>query len=144
MTDTSRPEAPVCRVLRRGAGYEGKQGLTHAAGVSAESVGAQGLCLHPLTIPPGARARAHRHEAHESAICTISGRTEFWWGEGLTHREDVGPGDVVHIPAGVPHLPVNRSDEPVVAVVARTDPDEQESVVLMPELDGGPDARVAS
>jgi uncharacterized RmlC-like cupin family protein len=57
----------------------------------------------------------------------------------LVHRDEVGPGDIVYIPAGVPHLPINRSDEPVVAVVARTDPNEQESVVVMPELDEVPD-----
>jgi uncharacterized RmlC-like cupin family protein len=51
----------------------------------------------------------------------------------------VGPGDFVYIPAGVPHLPINRTDQPVFAVIARTDPNEQESVVLMPELDAVPD-----
>jgi uncharacterized RmlC-like cupin family protein/GNAT superfamily N-acetyltransferase len=135
--------APACRVLRNGAGYRGKQGLDYAAGVSAESVGARGLCLHPLTIPPGARAKAHRHEAHESAIYTISGTCEFWWGPGLAHHEEVGPGDVVYIPAGVPHLPINNGAEPVMCVVARTDPNEQESVILMPELDDVPDRRAS-
>jgi uncharacterized RmlC-like cupin family protein len=37
----------------------------------------------------------------------------------------------------VPHLPYNRSQtNPVTAIVARTDPNEQESVVMLPELDG--------
>jgi len=37
----------------------------------------------------------------------------------------------------MPHLPYNLSaSESCVAVIARTDPNEQESVVLMPELDG--------
>ena len=39
------------------------------------------------------------------------------------------------------HLPLNSGDEPVGALVARTDPNEQESVVLMPELDAVLDAR---
>ena len=43
----------------------------------------------------------------------------------------------MYIPANVPHLPYNLSKtEPAVAVVARTDPNEQESVVLLPELEG--------
>jgi uncharacterized RmlC-like cupin family protein len=42
----------------------------------------------------------------------------------------------VHIPAGMPHLPVNTGDVDVEAVLARTDPSEQESVVTLPELDG--------
>jgi uncharacterized RmlC-like cupin family protein len=131
--------APACRVVCGGEGYEGRQGLSYAAGISAQSAGARGLCLHTLTIPPGGRALAHRHEAHESAIYVVSGRCEFWWGAGLAHRDEVGPGDFVHIPAGVPHLPINRTDEPVFAVIARTDPNEQESVILMPELDAVPD-----
>ena len=35
----------------------------------------------------------------------------------------------------MPHLPANLSDAPVEAVIARTDPNEQESVVVLPELD---------
>ena len=47
-----------------------------------------------------------------------------------------GAGDFVYIPANVPHLPYNLSgSEPATAVVARTDPNEQESVVLLPELE---------
>jgi uncharacterized RmlC-like cupin family protein len=44
-------------------------------------------------------------------------------------------GDFIYIPAGVPHLPVNSGKEPAFGVVARTDPNEQESVELLPELD---------
>jgi uncharacterized RmlC-like cupin family protein len=43
------------------------------------------------------------------------------------------PGDFFYIP----HLPYNPSDtEPVTAIIARTDPNEQESVILLPELEG--------
>ncbi len=94
----ARPEEPACRVVRAGEGYEGRQGLSYAAGISAESAGAHGQCLHTVTIPPGARAKAHRHEAHESAIYTVSGRCEFWWGDGLAHCDELGPGDFVHTP----------------------------------------------
>ena len=136
MNDSSKP---TCRIVRPGHTYAGKQGFNYFEGIAAETVGSTGICMHLLTIPPGGRAKAHRHEAHESAIYTISGTCEFWWGEGLVHREEVGPGDFVYIPAGVPHLPINRGPEPMFAVIARTDPNEQESVVLMPELDEIPD-----
>jgi hypothetical protein len=52
--------------------------------------------------------------------------------------EDIEAGDFIHIPAGVPHLPANRGTETVEAVIARTDPNEQESVVVLPELDALP------
>ncbi len=45
-------------------------------------------------------------------------------------------GDFMYIPANVPHLPINPSPtETAVAILARTDPMEQESVVLLPDLD---------
>jgi uncharacterized RmlC-like cupin family protein len=38
----------------------------------------------------------------------------------------------LHTPTGVPHLPYNLSEtEPCTAVLARTDPNEQESVILI-------------
>jgi uncharacterized RmlC-like cupin family protein len=126
-----------CRVVRAGQGYEGKQALAYGSGISAESAGARGLCLHTLVIPPGGRGKAHLHEDHESAIYVIEGESEMWWGDGLAHHEIARAGDFVYIPAGVPHLPANRSDTvTMTAVIARTDPNEQESVVLLPELDG--------
>jgi uncharacterized RmlC-like cupin family protein len=35
----------------------------------------------------------------------------------------------------MPHLPINETDKPCTAVIARTDPNEQESVTLLPELE---------
>jgi uncharacterized RmlC-like cupin family protein len=131
-----------CRVVRGGDSHHGLQGLSYFAGVSAESTGSRSLCLHALTIPPGGRARAHLHEGHESAIYMISGVAVLWSGEGLRERAEARAGDFVYIPAGTPHLPVNASGtEACVALVARTDPNEQESVVLLPELDGLPHLR---
>jgi uncharacterized RmlC-like cupin family protein len=126
----------VCACLRAGEPFVGKQGFTYAPAISAETVGAQGIHLQMLTIPPGARAHAHKHESHETAIYTISGEVGMWWGERLENNMLTRAGDFVYIPADVPHLPYNLSQtEPAVAVIARTDPNEQESVVLMPELD---------
>jgi uncharacterized RmlC-like cupin family protein len=60
----------------------------------------------------------------------------MWYGERLQHHLIARAGDFLYIPANMPHLPYNLSDvESCVAVVARTDPNEQESVVLLPELE---------
>lgn len=141
MTESSKTKAPSCAVVRAGATFAGKQGFSYFQGISAESVGARGVCMHLLTIPPGTRARAHLHEEHETAIYVISGQAEMWYGEGLREYATMAAGDFVYIPAGVPHLPGNPSEtEPCTAVVARTDPNEQESVVLLPELDAVPNS----
>jgi uncharacterized RmlC-like cupin family protein len=129
--------APVCRVVRPGEAFTGKQALLYAPGISAESAGAQGLHLQMVTIPPGARAKAHKHEGHETALYALSGTSGMWWGERLEHHAEIRPGDYLYIPAGMPHLPYNPSPtEPCTALIARTDPNEQESVVLLPHLDG--------
>jgi len=125
----------TCSVVRSGVTYRGRQGLDYDAGISNETAEAKALCLHRLTMPPGIRAKAHLHEDHESAIFVISGRGEFWWGPELEHHEVVEAGDFIHIPAGVPHLPANNGSEPMEVVIARTDPNEQESVVELPHLD---------
>ncbi|MGO4563781.1 cupin domain-containing protein [Rhizobium sp. 2YAF20] len=126
---------PTCRIVRPGSTYAGKQGLNYFQGIAAETVGSTGICLHLLTIPPGGRAKAHLHEAHETAIYVLSGEVHTWFGDRLEEHVIVKAGDMFYIPAGVPHLPANLSAEPSTAVIARTDPNEQESVVLLPELD---------
>ena len=125
-----------CRLVQAGRPYIGKQALEYAVGISAESVGAQGIHLQLVTIPPGGRAKAHKHATHETAIYALSGESGVWHGDRLEYHTIVKPGDFFYIPADVPHLPYNPSKtENVVAVIARTDPNEQESVVLLPELD---------
>jgi uncharacterized RmlC-like cupin family protein len=128
---------PICKLVRSQESYEGKQALTYFAGISAESTGAQGICMHLLRIPPGGRAKAHLHENHETAIYVLSGTGAMWYGPNLEEQMICQAGDFIYIPAGVPHLPYNPSDsETCTAVIARTDPNEQESVVLRPDLDG--------
>jgi uncharacterized RmlC-like cupin family protein len=127
-----------CKVISGRDGYRGKQNLEIFEGVSAQSAGAQGLCLHRITIPPGGRAKPHLHAQHESSVYLVSGRAGMWYGEGLREHVSVSAGDFLYIPANVPHLPYNASDtEPCVGVIARTDPNEQESVTLLDIPDPG-------
>ena len=126
---------PDCKIIRPSATYDGKQGFSYFEGIAAETVGATGVCMHLLTIPPGGKAKAHKHENHETAIYVISGEAHTWYGEQLEKHVIVKAGDMFYIPAGMPHLPANLVDQPCVAVIARTDPNEQESVVLLPELE---------
>src|ERR1700678_478236 len=120
-----------CVIIRSGDSYSGKQGVRLAAGVTSRSAAAHALCLHLVTIPPGTRGVPHFLVCHESAIYTVSGETEVWHGEGLQQCTVVKAGDFMYVPPGTPHLPVNRSDVMTIAVVARTDPEEQESVVTL-------------
>ncbi len=132
-----------CVLVKASAAAEGRTGVTYAAGVSSTSAGASGLCLQLASLPPGARARAHQHDQHESAAYVIEGEMMLWFGERLEQKLIASPGDFIYIPAGVPHLVVNGSEsEPAMAVLARTDANEQEHVTELPELDALPHLRV--
>lgn len=141
MTDPLMPTK--CFTVQAAEAYQGKQGLTYFAGVAAETVGARGLCMHLLTVPPGARAKAHLHEGHETAVYVLSGESLTIFGDQMQYAQRSKAGDIVYIPAGVPHMPVNLGSEPVSAVIARTDPNEQESVNLLPELEVAAERTIA-
>ena len=58
----------------------------------------------------------------------------MWYGDNLEQHLVARAGDFLYIPAGMPHQPYNLSDvESCVAPIARTDPNDQESIVLLPE-----------
>ena len=108
-----------------------KQQLPNFEGISAQSAGTKHLCMHLVIIPPGGKAVAHYHNGYETTIYIIKGRAETKYGANLEQSSINVAGDFLFIPPNVPHQPVNLSNtEEVVAVVARNDPNEQESVVL--------------
>ncbi len=123
------PEAPRCVLVSPGASEPGRTRLDYARGISAESAGATGLCMHLVTIPPGARSAPHLHAHHETTVYVLSGEAGMDWGEGLRERMTMRAGQFVYIPANMPHVTYNPSaTTPCTAVVARTDPNDEERV----------------
>jgi len=128
--------APQHLVVRPSDAHISNQGSHYAPGVSSETTGATSLFLGLITLAPGQRTLAHVHEHHESAHYMLSGEeVELWTGLGLQRRDLVRPGEFLFIPAGLPHVAVNRSHLPAVFVGARNDANLQESASLLPELD---------
>ena len=126
----------IGRVVQAGEAYLGKQGLNYTPGISAATVGSRALWVGSVVLPPGGRTKAHIHENHESAFYVMSGdEVELWTGEDLNEKAVAHAGDYLYIPAGVPHVAVNRGAIPALCVGARTDPNEQESVVMRPDLE---------
>ncbi|MCQ3939073.1 MAG: cupin [Chloroflexi bacterium] len=109
-----------------------KQQLPNFEGISANTAGSKHLCMHLVIIPPGGKAAAHYHDGYETAIYIIQGKAETRYGRNLENSSINEAGDFLFIPPNLPHQPVNLSDtEEVIAVVARNDPNEQESVVVV-------------
>ena len=110
-------------------------GMRRLEAISGKTVGSQKIWMGETHVAPSTNSGDHHHGEAETAIYVISGESHVWHGEKLEQHVVVRAGELFYIPAGVPHLPANLSDQPVTAVLARTDPNEQESVVLLPELD---------
>jgi uncharacterized RmlC-like cupin family protein len=115
----------TCRVVRPQVELVGKQGHLSAPAISAQSVGARRMHLQIVRIPPSVSAKTHKHRGHETALWHVV------WREARTASLRKGWRLSLH-----PVQPYNLSDvESCTALVARTDPNEQESIVLLPELD---------
>jgi uncharacterized RmlC-like cupin family protein len=105
------------------------QRLPNYVGVSGATAGATGISMNMVVIPPSAAGEPHFHKGFETAIYILQGRVETAYGPGLARTVVNEQGDFLFIPAGVPHRPRNLSDtEAAIAIVARNDPNEQESV----------------
>jgi len=106
-----------------------RQRLPYFIGISGQTVGASGLSMHIVVIPPGARAEPHVHIGYETGIYVLEGHVCTRWGPSLEHEVISEAGDFLFVPPGVPHEAINLSaSEPARAVVARNDPAEQDKV----------------
>lgn len=106
-----------------------RQRLPYFIGISGETVGAQGLSMHLVVIPPGGRAQPHVHVGYETGIYVLEGRVCTRWGARLENELISEAGDFLFVPPDVPHEAINLSDtEPARAIVARNDPAEQDKV----------------
>jgi uncharacterized RmlC-like cupin family protein len=117
-------------VIRGSENCRSWNGIQYKPGLSAKNVGAKKLSMNVATIPPGGVAYAHIHVDFEVMLYILQGRVRHEYGPGLTKVVDNQAGDFIFIEPGVPHEVFNLSDtEPVVAVVARSDPSEWENII---------------
>jgi uncharacterized RmlC-like cupin family protein len=117
-------------VIRQGGNCRDWNGIHYRIGLSGKNVGARQLSMNVATIPPGGVASAHIHVGFEVMLYILEGRVRHEYGDGLTQAVENGAGDFIFIEPGVPHEVLNLSNtEPVVAVVARSDPSEWQNIV---------------
>ncbi len=119
------------RVIKSPPEIMTRQKLPNFVGISRKTVGARGLSMNLVVIPPGGKAEPHSHKDFESAVYVLQGRVETRFGPGLKESVITEAGDFLFIPPDVPHQPVNLSSTQAArAIVVRNDPDEQEHVIL--------------
>lgn len=120
---------PTVQAVRPDREVMTRQRLPYFIGISGETVGAQGLSMHLVVIPPGARAEPHIHLGYETGIYVLEGAVCTRWGPLLEHEVISHAGEFLFVPPGVPHEAINLSTtEPARAVVARNHPAQQDLV----------------
>ena len=130
-------------VVGPGQTYKGGQGFTYGAGCSAETVGAQSICLNILPMPAGAVAKAHYHEGIETIAFLLEGTCKVYYGDELEKSVEVQAGEQCFVAASVPHAPRNESGALCKWAVAHSSGSDQDGLVLTPELDAKLAARFA-
>jgi uncharacterized RmlC-like cupin family protein len=98
-------------VIKPGQTYVGKQGFTYGAGASAETVGAQQVCMNVLPMPPGAVAKAHYHKGIETIAYMLEGECAVYFGDELRSRVLVQQGEQCFVAADMPHAPRNDRED---------------------------------
>ena len=133
MSEVQLPEPQVLVVREHEREVEIASGaMTRIAGVSEALTGAKGIHLAEALIPPGRCSTAHYHSNCESAIYVAAGEGLMLSGPDLEIEALIGPGDMIYIPPGAAHQPVNTSEsQPLRLIVARNTP-----VELVVEMDG--------
>lgn len=130
------------RVVVPGQTYVGRQGSIYFAGASAETVGAEKVCMNILPMPPGNRAKAHYHDKIETIAYMLDGQCVVYYGDELQCRIEVRQGEQVFLPADVPHAPSNESGAHCTWIVVHSSGSDQDGIVLLPELDAALGARL--
>ena len=123
------------QVIGPGQTYVGKQGFTYGAGASAETVGAQHVCMNILPVPMGWRAKVHYHRGIETIAYLLDGECAVYYGDRLESRVAVRAGEQIFIPADVPHAPCNEGAASCTWIVVHSSRSDQDGIVLLPDLD---------
>src|SRR5580700_2267715 len=100
-------------LIKPGQTYFGKQGITYGAGASAETVGAEKICMNVMPMPAGAVAKAHYHKDIETIAFMLEAECA----------------------ANIPDAPRNESGKPCTWIVVHSSGSDQDGIVLLPELD---------
>jgi uncharacterized RmlC-like cupin family protein len=112
-------------------------GMLRLAAISKDSVGASKVWFGKVTCPPGLNSGPHHHAEAETAGYMVSGhRIRIYFGENYEKSVDVEPGDFLFVPAWMPHIEVNLSDEVPAEFITARAPD---NIVINLEDDKTPE-----
>lgn len=101
----------VSNSVRRVSPGERAVGERTAGMVREEAIAVDGVWAGIARTEPGMVSGWHHHGEYETSIYVLSGRLRMESGPGGSEVIEAGPGDFLHVPAGVIHREGNPSEE---------------------------------
>ena len=94
-------------------------GMIRKPGIDSNTAGASKIFLGHVTCEPNTMGPPHHHGEAETAAYVLKGHIRVCFGEDFKEFVDAGPGDFIFVPAHMPHIEGNVTDEPAEAVLSR-------------------------
>ena len=95
------------------------RGMVRKPGIDSNTVGASKIWLGHVTCAPNTLGPPHHHGEAETAAYVLSGKIRVYYGEDYKEYVDAEAGDFIFVPAHMPHIEGNVTDEPAEAVLSR-------------------------
>ena len=95
------------------------RGMTRKPGIDSNTSGASKIFLGLVTCEPNTLGQPHHHGEAETAAYVLKGQIRVYFGEDFKEYIDAGPGDFIFVPAHMPHIEGNVTDEPAEAILSR-------------------------
>ena len=95
------------------------RGMVRKPGIDSNTVGAEKIWLGHVTCAPNTLGPPHHHGEAETAAYVVSGHIRVYFGEDFKEHVDAGPGDFIFVPAHMPHIEGNVTDDPAEAILSR-------------------------
>ena len=95
------------------------RGMVRKPGIDSNTAGASKIFLGLVTCEPNTLGPPHPHGEAETAAYVLKGHIRVYFGEDFKEYVDAGPGDFIFVPAHMPHIEGNVTDEPAEAVLSR-------------------------
>jgi uncharacterized RmlC-like cupin family protein len=64
-----------------------------------------------FVVEPGAKTGIHHHGEQETIAYVLEGDCLVRWGESGEYSESAHAGDFIHVPAWLPHMEINPSED---------------------------------
>jgi uncharacterized RmlC-like cupin family protein len=126
------PPVRIVRPAQFDRGTAQTPGSERRSAIAADNGVATKLWGGTFVVEPGAKTGIHHHGEQETIAYVLEGDCSVRWGESGEYSEAAHVGDFIHVPAWLPHMEINPSeDHRFVWVVVRST--AQPIVVNLPD-----------